>query len=114
MVDAAFGDANVAMLASDVLVTDFSSILFDYANLDRPILFFLPSGHWTDEEVAAHLGDLGIVPGPVARTEDELWGLIDSVHAWSPRFQARLKAFRDAFCAGEDGRASKRVVDVVF
>ncbi|MFE0508454.1 CDP-glycerol glycerophosphotransferase family protein [Streptomyces sp. NPDC058964] len=97
-------------LASDALVTDYSSIMFDYANLDRPIVV-----HTADREAyeAARgtyfdVGDLA--PGAVARSEDELIDIFASGH-WRGSRSAQLRAaFRERFCPYDDGRAAERVV----
>ncbi|GGO97403.1 bifunctional glycosyltransferase/CDP-glycerol:glycerophosphate glycerophosphotransferase [Wenjunlia tyrosinilytica] len=101
-------------LAADALVTDYSSIMFDYACLDRPIV--VHADDWPVFTASRGVyfdllsGAPGDTPGVVARTEDELveafvGGLWDSPEA------ARLRsAFRERFCVFEDGRAAERVI----
>ena len=101
-------------LASDALVTDYSSAMFDYANLDRPIVIY--ADDW--ETYAAVRGtyfDLpSQPPGAVARTQDELTDILTS-GAWCDETAARLRAaFRRRFCDFDDGRAAERVVRRVF
>ncbi|MFJ8030200.1 CDP-glycerol glycerophosphotransferase family protein [Streptomyces sp. NPDC096032] len=97
-------------LASDALLTDYSSIMFDYANLDRPIVV-----HTADleayEAVRGTYFDLrACPPGAVARTEDELIDIFASGH-WRGSRSAQLRAaFRERFCPYDDGRAAERVV----
>lgn len=98
------------MLASDVLVTDYSALMFDYANLDRPIVV-----HADDR--AAYAASRGTYfdvtaepPGHVSRSHRELARLFAS-GAWRDEESARLRsAFRERFCEFEDGRAAERVV----
>jgi CDP-glycerol glycerophosphotransferase len=94
-------------LAADVLLTDYSSIMFDYAVLDRPIVIHAPD--W--EAYRALRGTYFDVttegPGPVARTEDEVVAALQSPER--PR-----AAFRARFCALDDGRAAERVVRRVW
>lgn len=98
------------MLASDVLVTDYSALMVDYANLDRPIVV-----HADDlDAFAASRGmyvDLTAdPPGHVSRSYRELAWLFDSGQ-WRDRESARLRAgFRERYCEFDDGRASERVV----
>ncbi|PWJ07092.1 glycosyl transferase [Streptomyces sp. NWU49] len=98
------------MLASDVLVTDYSSIMFDYAHLDRPIVI-----HADDRDaVAASRGfyfDITAeAPGHVSRSPLELAWLFSS-GTWRDEEAARLRsAFRERFCEFDDGRAAERVV----
>ena len=59
-------------LAADVLVTDYSSIMFDYAVLDRPIVIHAPDWDVYRELRGTYFDLLAEPPGVVARTEDEL------------------------------------------
>ncbi len=101
-------------LAADVLVTDYSSIMFDYAVLDRPIVIHAPD--W--EEYRARRGTyfdlMAEAPGVVTRTEREL---IDAFHSGSfsgEGARAARASFRARFCALDDGRAAERVVRRVW
>ncbi|EST22212.1 hypothetical protein N566_26745, partial [Streptomycetaceae bacterium MP113-05] len=105
-------------LASDGLITDYSSIMFDYANLDRPVVTYAPD--WEAYRAARGVyfdllsGRPGETPGAVARTEDELVGVLTS-GVWRSEEAARLRAaFRERFCPWDDGRAAERVVRRVF
>ncbi|MFF9349978.1 CDP-glycerol glycerophosphotransferase family protein [Streptomyces sp. NPDC014734] len=101
-------------LASDALITDYSSLMFDYANLDRPVVL-----HWADREAyEAARGtcyDLrACPPGSIAHSDDELLGILATPHWCGPR-SARLRAaFRERFCPYDDGNAAERVVRRVF
>jgi CDP-glycerol glycerophosphotransferase (TagB/SpsB family) len=98
------------MLASDVLVTDYSALMFDYANLDRPIV--IHADDW-----GAYAASRGVYfditadsPGHVASSYRELAWLFAS-GAWRDAESARRRAgFRARFCAFDDGRAAERVV----
>lgn len=97
-------------LASDALVTDYSSLMFDYANLDRPIV--LHADDWEAYEAArgTYFDVRAFPPGAVARSEDELTDIFATGH-WAGSRSAQLRrAFRERFCAYDDGRAAERVV----
>ncbi|MFE5185122.1 CDP-glycerol glycerophosphotransferase family protein [Streptomyces sp. NPDC056628] len=97
-------------LASDALVTDYSSIMVDYVCLDRPVV--LLTDDWeTHEAVRGTYVDLrACPPGAVARGEDELIDIFASGH-WRGSRSAELRsAFRRRFCPHDDGRAAERVV----
>ncbi|MFC7470454.1 CDP-glycerol glycerophosphotransferase family protein [Actinomadura keratinilytica] len=101
-------------LASDALITDYSSLMVEYAVLDRPIVLY--ADDWAAFEAARGLSvDLrGCAPGPVACDEDDLTAIFAS-GAWSgPGSAARRAAFRARFCPWDDGRAAERVVRRVF
>ncbi len=105
-------------LASDALITDYSSIMFDYANLDRPIVTYAPD--WEAYRAARGVyfdllsGRAGETPGAVARDEDELIAAFTS-GAWRGPAAAGLRAaFRERFCPYDDGLAAERVARRVF
>ncbi|MCS0639178.1 bifunctional glycosyltransferase family 2 protein/CDP-glycerol:glycerophosphate glycerophosphotransferase [Streptomyces sp. LP05-1] len=101
-------------LASDALVTDYSSLMFDYAGLDRPIVLHTPD--W-----AAYAAARGVYfdvrecpPGPVTAGQEELAEVFRSGR-WRGEHPDRLRAaFRARFCPYDDGHAAERVVRHVF
>ncbi|MET8146987.1 bifunctional glycosyltransferase family 2 protein/CDP-glycerol:glycerophosphate glycerophosphotransferase [Actinoplanes sp. NPDC049668] len=105
-----FPSVETLYLAADVLITDFSSAMFDYAVLDRPLVIFAPD--WEIyRAVRGVTFDLPTEhPGTFARTFEQLVaafrsGQIDGDQA--AEFRAR---FRERFCSLEDGHAAERVV----
>lgn len=97
-------------LASDALITDYSSLMFDYANLNRPIV--IHSDDWEAYEAArgTYFDLRAFPPGAVARSEDELIDIFATGH-WRGSRSAQLRAaFRERFCPYDDGRAAERVV----
>ncbi|WP_326792365.1 bifunctional glycosyltransferase family 2 protein/CDP-glycerol:glycerophosphate glycerophosphotransferase [Streptomyces sp. NBC_00841] len=105
-------------LASDVLITDYSSLMFDYACLDRPIISYAPD--WAAYRASRGTyfdllsGRPGDTPGAVATTEDELIEVFRSGEWRSARTTALRAAFRERFCPYDDGRAAERVVRRLF
>lgn len=101
-------------LASDALVTDYSSLMFDYAALDRPIV--IHADDWEAYEAArgTYFDLRAFPPGAIARTEDELVDIFATGH-WQGSRSAQLRAaFRSRFCPYDDGHAAERVVRHVF
>jgi CDP-glycerol glycerophosphotransferase len=105
-------------LAADVLVTDYSSVMFDYACLDRPIVVHAPD--WQAYRLSRGTyfdllsGAPGDTPGAVATSEEQLIDLFRS-GGWETAETAGLRAaFRARFCPYDDGRAAERVVRRLF
>ncbi|MBZ3908732.1 bifunctional glycosyltransferase/CDP-glycerol:glycerophosphate glycerophosphotransferase [Streptomyces griseiscabiei] len=110
-------DVTPVLALADALITDYSSVMFDYALLDRPMLFFA-----YDYEEYVHQGRgtyfdlLERAPGPVVRTEDELHAVLRSM----PLAEQTLKyaAARERFTADfgeyDKGTAARGVVDRFF
>jgi len=101
-------------LAADVLLTDYSSVMFDYANLDRPIVIY---AHDWDTFVrcrGVNFDLLSEAPGVVARSEDDLNELFSSGAVWGDEATKARAEFRRRFCCWDDGHAAERVVRRVF
>jgi CDP-glycerol glycerophosphotransferase (TagB/SpsB family) len=97
-------------LAADALVTDYSSIMFDYANLDRPIVVYADDWEVYQETRGVYFDLMAEPPGPVARTPEELARIFrDGEHAGAES-RALRAAFRERFCQFDDGLAAERVV----
>ncbi|MFG2637240.1 CDP-glycerol glycerophosphotransferase family protein [Streptomyces sp. NPDC048362] len=97
-------------LAADALVTDYSSIMFDYANLDRPIVVYADDWDVYRETRGVYFDLPAEPPGPVARTPEELAAVFRDGSYAGPQAAALRAAFRERFCAFDDGRAAERVV----
>ncbi|WP_406096429.1 CDP-glycerol glycerophosphotransferase family protein [Streptomyces sp. NBC_01013] len=101
-------------LAADALITDYSSVMFDYAHLNRPIVVHAPDWE-TYRTVRGVVFDLlsgrpGETPGAVATTTDELARIFNDGSWDGPASRALLTSFRARFCPYDDGRAAERVV----
>ncbi|WP_426569389.1 bifunctional glycosyltransferase/CDP-glycerol:glycerophosphate glycerophosphotransferase [Streptomyces canus] len=97
-------------LAADALITDYSSIMFDYANLDRPIVVYADDWDVYTETRGVYFDLMASPPGPVARTPEELARLFSDGSYASEASRALRAAFRSRFCQFDDGRAAERVV----
>lgn len=100
-------DINELMLASDVLITDYSSAIFEFALLGRPMLFFAPDYEDYEAERGFYFDYRTGVPGPIfAETEQVAQALSGGEFDLS-----RVTAFRDSAFQAADGHASERFVD---
>ena len=98
-------------LIADVLVTDYSSVFFDYAILGRPIYFYMYDLDSYREELRGFYIDIySDLPGDIY--EDEETMLKDIREGNFDR--ERLSQFNARFNEHEDGHASQRVIDIVF
>jgi CDP-glycerol glycerophosphotransferase len=101
-------------LAADTLITDYSSAMFDYAVLDRPIVIYAPDWHAYRLVRGVYFDITAEPPGAVALTFPDL---LDLFRTGAVDDDAAAKArgeFRRRFCALEDGRAAERVVRAVL
>ena len=104
-----FPDTARLLAAADALITDYSSVMFDFSITGKPIYFLVPDlEHYRGELRGFYFDLLDAAPGPVVRTQDELERALDDV---DPEiFRERYERFQRVFVAREDGRAGERVV----
>jgi CDP-glycerol glycerophosphotransferase len=101
-------------LAADVLLTDYSSIMFDYAVLDRPIAIHAPDWDVYRATRGTYFDLMAEPPGAVARTGAELVEAFRSGAIADERATRLRAAFRARYCSLDDGHASERVVRRVW
>lgn len=97
-------------LAADALITDYSSIMFDYANLDRPVVVYADDWEVYRETRGVYFDVMAEPPGRIARTPGELAALFTDGSYADPEATALRARFRERFCQFDDGRAAERVV----
>ncbi|MEV5877764.1 CDP-glycerol glycerophosphotransferase family protein [Streptomyces sp. NPDC052101] len=98
------------LLAADVLVTDYSAVMFDYALLDRPIVVHADDWDVYRASRGVYVDITAEPPGHVSYSYRELAWLFAS-GCWRDEESARLRAdFRARYCEFDDGRAAERVV----
>jgi teichoic acid ribitol-phosphate primase len=104
-----YPDINELMLVSDLLVTDYSSAIYEYALLGRPMVFFAPDHEAYERERGFYFDYRTGLPGPIFETTADLAGYLRA-----GRFDtARVEAFARASFDVADGRASARFVDEI-
>lgn len=107
-------DINDLYVISDVLVTDYSSVFFDYANLERPVVFYMYDLERYADELRGFYLDLDELPGPIVRTESELVSAIRAAGEDVERLAEKTATFRERFTYLDDGHASERVLGRLF
>lgn len=110
-----YDDITELYLVSDILMTDYSSVFFDFANLKRPMLFFMYDLEKYRDVLHGFYMDIEKdLPGPILRTNDEVVDAIRNIDKVSETYREKYEEFYNIFCCIDDGNASKRVVETVF
>lgn len=106
-------DVNDLYVVSDLLVTDYSSVFFDYANLGRPIIFFpYDLEHYAGDLRGFYL-DISELPGPIVRAQEDFFEAIKNTGDDVGSRSEQLARFRERFLSMDDGHAAQRVVDAL-
>jgi CDP-glycerol glycerophosphotransferase (TagB/SpsB family) len=104
-----YPDINELMLVSDLLVTDYSSAIYEFSLLRRPMVFFAPDHDGYERERGFYFDYRTGLPGPIFETTADL-----AAYIRAGRFDtARVEAFARASFEVADGRASARFVDEI-
>lgn len=99
-------------LAADVLVSDYSSAVYDFAVTGKPILLYAPDLERYRDHVRGFYFDYDSwAPGPVCTTQDDLGSALRSLSSYQSQWGARYAEFVARFCPHEDGGATERVLD---
>lgn len=111
----AYPDIRDLYPVADVLVTDYSSVMSDFAVTGRPILLYAYDlEHYRDEVRGLVLDVENEAPGPLLRTTAEVAEAIRSLDRVSAEYAGRYRDFAARFCPLDDGGAAARVVERVF
>lgn len=105
-------DIQELFLASDMLVTDYSSSFFDYSVLERPIVFYAYDlDNYRDNLRGFYLNYTEDLPGPIVRTTEQLFSAIERSMSAPEEDQEKLRQFARLYAPNDDGQASERVID---
>ncbi|MEU4675721.1 CDP-glycerol glycerophosphotransferase family protein [Micromonospora sp. NPDC023737] len=107
-----YPDVADLLAVTDILVTDYSSLMFDYANTGRPILFFTYDlEHYRDKLRGFYFDFESEAPGPLLATSAEVVHAIRFAESNAYDYRQRYAAFVERFCDLDDGKASTRVIE---
>ncbi|MCR5796536.1 MAG: CDP-glycerol glycerophosphotransferase family protein [Eubacterium sp.] len=103
-------DVNDLYIISDMMITDYSSTMFDYGNLKRPMVFYMYDLNEYQGEVRDFYFDIDELPGPIVKTQKDL---LDAIRDQFENFKYddKYKAFTEKFNYLDDANAAKRVVE---
>jgi CDP-glycerol glycerophosphotransferase len=111
----AYPDISELYMVSDVLVTDYSSAMFDYAVTGRPMLFFTYDlAEYRDNLRGFYFDFEAEAPGPLLSASAEVFSALGDIDAVAGSYADAYKRFADKFCPLDDGRAAARVCDRLF
>jgi CDP-glycerol glycerophosphotransferase len=103
------------LLAADVLVTDYSSLVFDQVSLGRPVVFFVPDVEaYRDRVRGFAIPFEDEAPGPLLPSTDAVVEALRDLGGVRSAYEQRFAAFASTYCPLDDGAAAARVVDAVF
>ena len=107
-----YPDCSDILAISDVLITDYSSIIYEYSPLNRPIIFY-PYDYEKYVELRGgfYLDYKKELPGPVCYDQEELLDELENIDVNKTKYNKKLSGFNKKYNYLSDGQASKRFID---
>ena len=110
-----YDDITEIYLISDICITDYSSVFFDFANLKRPMLFYTYDiDKYRDVLRGFYIDMEKELPGPLVYSTKEVIEQIKNIDEMTQKYAQRYEEFYQRFCSIDDGQASKRACEAVF
>ena len=107
-----YPDISDLYLVADVLVTDYSSVMFDFVNTGRPMVFFTHDLEaYRDDLRGFYIDFEAEAPGPLLGHTTDVIDALTDLDRVAAEHAGRYAAFREKFASLEDGRAAARFVD---
>jgi CDP-glycerol glycerophosphotransferase len=111
----AYPDIADLYLAADLLISDYSSAIFDFAITAKPIILHVPDlEHYRNDLRPLYFTYEDWAPGPMTMTDDDLVDHLRAARQITEHYGERLQRFRQRFCPFDDGFASDRVLDAAL
>lgn len=100
---------------SDCLITDYSSVFFDYINLKKPMLFYAYDLEKYEEQLRGfYLDYKQEVPGPVITTEEQLYQRLSDLDQLETEYAEKIEKMARKYAPYDDADSTKRVIDEFF
>jgi CDP-glycerol glycerophosphotransferase (TagB/SpsB family) len=104
-------DITELFLAADVLITDYSSVMFDFSVTRRPMIFFVPDMDDYRDSIRGVYFDLSeLAPGPVLYTQDDVRAALQDLDSQQEKYAELYEAWVQRFNHHDDGHAAERIV----
>ncbi|HEY0239434.1 MAG TPA: CDP-glycerol glycerophosphotransferase family protein [Friedmanniella sp.] len=98
-------------LAADAMITDYSSVMFDYSVTRRPMIFYVPDMDDYRDSLRGVYFDLSeVAPGPVLSTQEEVTVAVRQLDRAGEHYAAAYEAWVERFNHHDDGHSAERVV----
>lgn len=108
-----YSNINHLYIISDMLITDYSSVFFDYANLKRPMLFFMYDYELYKNDTRGFYLDKSDLPGTIVYKMDELCSAIKKTEE-EFSYDKHYEEFNERFNTYNDADSGKRALDLFF
>lgn len=109
-----YPDITELYIAADVLITDYSSVMFDFSVTGKPVIFLAPDLERYRAERGFYFDFENQAPGPILNTAAEVLETLGKLPEIAKSYQSAYKHWQKTYNDLEDGGASKRVISAVW
>lgn len=109
-----YPNVNDLMISADVLVTDYSSIMFDFLATRKPVMYFAPDRAHYEATRGMYFEYESVLAGPLTSSLEELQAELLRLDEFDTRFGQQYQAQVDRFVPWDDGSAAKRIADRIM
>lgn len=106
-------EINEMLSITDVLITDYSSVFFEFLSTNRPIIFFCYDKYEYVKERGIYI-PLEELPGPICESPEDVVDALNNLDILKNRYKKVYNNFIKKFASNDDGNASKRAADLIF
>ncbi|GEB27878.1 CDP-glycerol glycerophosphotransferase family protein [Enterococcus casseliflavus] len=106
-------DPNEVLSVVDLLITDYSSIFFDYLVTDKPVIFYVWDRDLYEVNRGMYIKERDL-PGPVAETIEDLIDLIENKETFITESYERYVAMKNSINYYQDGQVTQRYIERIF
>ena len=107
-------DINDLYIISDILITDYSSVFFDFANLKRPIIFYMYDLEYYENLLRGFYIDLKELPGPIVQTEQEIIDKINNINIYQHQYENKYLKFNQKYNYLDSADVSEKVLTKII
>lgn len=107
-------DMSQLLAVSDILITDYSSCLFDFSLTNKPMIFYIPDKDYYETQLRGFYFPIeSTLPGPIVETKHALLSALSYIDEQENRYQDKYLEFREEFNTYETGQASRQVAKII-
>jgi len=106
-------DTNELLSVVDILITDYSSIFFDYLVTGKPIIYFVYDKEIYSEERGLYL-NLDDLPGPKCTTVEEVINEIQNIDFYMEKYNHLYNLARKKYCYLDKGNTTSKIIEIIF
>ena len=107
-----YPDVTDLLLISDLLISDYSNVIYEYSLLNRPIILYAYDLESYEKERGFYI-DYNSLPGIIVKDEKSLYETLRQEKYLDEKYKTKLNKFNDKYNKNNDGTVTKRIVDLI-